>query len=235
METQELLQRAMIDILKSHGLSPTLHNQWVLVDGNLPGISAEIVEVIENPKALSIQLDVRVCISSEKVIVESFAGIGSDIPRAVMNALENFCLNSLHVFLVSFWKQATKDMVTVEQWEIKGQKWKAVIGNFGIRNLGADPITIPDELFPTIKKLIRNTLPSDDLCWMRFFYCNVNRDKVVSQVLFNNLPWELAQDEMLALDWLKSDSYYSIRNFLILQREKNLLDKTLQRFSLKRF
>jgi hypothetical protein len=167
-----------------------------------------------------VQLDVEVALDAEKVIIESFGGTGSTKDKAVATAWENFCRNSFHVFLAAFWERGEDDQVTIEQWDIAGVKWKVIIGNFGIRSFGGLPVTVPPDLFPTIEELIKTLSLPDDCYWVRTFFCNINESETVSEVLVNNSVWETAQDTISKLDWAKEEGYYSVRNFLILQREK---------------
>ena len=213
-----MLQKFLENLLRAHGLDSAAYEDWVVVDGELPGIRASIQDPRLQDGRVLLRLDIEVSFGADDVIVESFAGVGEDREAAVANALRNFCVNALHVFLAAFWGHVEADQVQVESWQINGADWRAVIGNFGCQIAGDDAVDIPGNAFATIEACIKDLPLTGERHWVRSFYCNVGRDETGTEVLLDNEVWEDAQTAVAGLDWPQSDGYYSARNFLILQR-----------------
>lgn len=213
-----MLQQALEALLKGHGLAAAPYEDWVVVDGRLPGIRATVADPRRQEGRVLLRLDVEVALSADEVILESFVGLGEDESAALGNALQNFCVNSFHVFLAAFWNHVETDQVLVEDWQVGGQAWRAVIGNFGCQSAGGAPVQVPDAVFPTLESHIK-ALPLAGAChWMRSFHCNIDGEETCTEVLLDNAPWPEAQAAVAALDWPRTDGYYSARNFLVLQR-----------------
>ncbi len=53
--------------------------------------------------------------------------------------------------------------------------------------------------------------------WLRAFYANINSTNQIAEVLFDNETWSEAEAALRAIPW-PTESFYSIRWFLILQR-----------------
>ncbi len=214
----ESLQQELEELFHAHGLETSDYEGWVLVDGEMPGMAATIVQEWDHESSYSVQLDVEVAYDQDLIIVESFAGIGTSRQEAVKNALENFCRNSYHVFLAACWDQVDEDQVSVEHWDIEGTHWEVFVGNYGVRSFGGPRVDIPEDAFTTVEALLRKLPLEDSLYWLRIFYSNVGNGNVITEVLLNNEVWEEAQTVVSALDWPKRDGFYSVRNFLMMQR-----------------
>ena len=60
---------------------------------------------------------------------------------------------------------------------------------------------------------------------MRTYYGQLNPKEVAykevdCEVLLDNETWEEAQEQLAELDWPQPEGFYSVRNFLILQRQE---------------
>lgn len=213
-----MLQQALEALLEGHGIETVAYKDWITVGGQFPAVRASIHDRREQDGWTLLRLDVEVAVSAEKVIVESFAGRGEGERAAVRNALENFCINSLHVFLAAFWGHIEPDQVEIEGWQVGGGNWRAVVGNVGCQSFGGEAVEIPNDFFPTIESCIKSLALAGDLHWVRSFHCNIGGDDSCTEVLLDNEPWPLAQTAVARLDWPRSEGYYSARNFLVLQR-----------------
>ena len=70
--------------------------------------------------------------------------------------------------------------------------------------------------------LIRSLPGTEDLYWVRLFYCNPGDGAQVTEVLLNNEDWDAAQLAVAALPWERHPWFYSARVFLVLRRAVDL-------------
>jgi Family of unknown function (DUF6348) len=206
-------------LFAAHGVPTTLRGEY-LVPSSAPGpaIRAAFTPVESRPNGASARLDVEFTVSDRYVPVESFAGLGTSAEDAAKSALDNFCRSSLHVALAALYGQVDLDQVAIERWQLSGSQYEAILGNYLNKSFGGVEVRVPEQVFPCLEALIR-ALPGDEaLYWVRMFYCNINANDRVTEVLLNNEEWPEAQTEIAGLPWTPSASYYSIRLFLMLKR-----------------
>jgi hypothetical protein len=217
MDNTTNINEMIAELLRGHGLSVSYYKEWLVCNGTLPGIYGHIVQETQHKDSLTVQLDVQVAVDSDTVIFECFAGIGGDRNKAVQDAIGNFALNSLHPLLSAFYGLSS-DQVTTETWEFGGAIWKATIGNWGLKHWAEPTPSVPEEVFPTIERLIKSQVLINRIHWLRLYYAHMDGQTLSTEVLLDNEPWEAAQDQVAKLDWPISDRFYSARLFLILQR-----------------
>ncbi|MCH7341666.1 DUF6348 family protein [Acinetobacter higginsii] len=191
-----------------------MFDEWIVPHGQLPAIRANWLE-----RETHGRLDVEVMLEDKRIITESFAGIGVG-NEGVLNALQNFSVNSLHVFLAAFWQQNDRTEITIEQWQIAGKTYTAYIGNIGQRSdLNYSP-ALPADFFSSVEQAILQYKPSHDLTWYRVFFCDFKGEQTF-EALAENQDWIQGVDALKRLHWEPSSGYYSVRNFIILKREKD--------------
>lgn len=204
------------ELLTGHSLSIGHYHDWLTLGDGLPGFRASVHNLREaGENFFTLQLDIEVVVEADILIVESCAGWGESPEAALVNGFSNFALYSLHVFLNGFCGQSD-EQVNVEEWEIDNQKWKVVAGNFVIRNFAEQSIEAPESLFAEIELMLRQKGLEPGVHWLRVFYCNVGDGSVECECLLDNETWEEAQDRLQTLDWPKLESFYSVRNFLVM-------------------
>ncbi|MDR2121843.1 MAG: DUF6348 family protein [Flavobacteriaceae bacterium] len=211
MTTLEILA----NILRAHELNILEYKDWILVDEQLPAISASTREYKEYEKGASIRLDITLLLGNKKVIRESFEGIGKDEISATQNAFQNFAANSLYVLLSAFWQVKNEEQTGVEEWDIQGNLWNVYIGNFGCKG----DFNIPHDLFKTIEEQIQKEDLKEDIYWLQFYYANINGKEKIIETLKNNENWPELLNKIKNVDWDDSDKFYSLRNFIILKRK----------------
>lgn len=197
-------------LLEAHGLQCTIKDEWVIPNSELPAIRA-----LWYPGENSGRLDIHVLMEHGVLIEECFAGIGSG-KQGFTDALQNFMINSLHVFLAAFWKKNDPEQVTTETWNISNRSFIAYIGNFGTRGSEGVRAPIPNELFNSIATAVQEEELSGTTHWVRTFFCNVAGDQTF-EALLDNADWPRGLHRMKALSWAKISGYYSVRNFIVLR------------------
>lgn len=208
-------QEILANMLLAHDLPSIEYKDWLLVDEQLPAMRAETFDFKEYENGAGIRLDITLLLASKKTITESYLGIGKNKISAIQNAFQNFVANSFHVFLSAFWQITNDDQIGIEEWEIKGNKWKVYIGNFGCKG----DFNIPENLFKIIEEQIQEENLEEDLYWLRIYYANVNSREIMIETLKNNEVWPEMENKLKTVAWDNSDKFYSLRNFIILKRK----------------
>jgi len=203
-------QAWLLELFKRHGLESTVHNGWVLPDGELPAIHGTW-----HPGETHGQLDIQILVRDGLVIEESFAGLGAgDV--GLSDGLQNFTLNSFHALLSSLWSCHDPDQVEMEEWTIAGQSFKAFIGNVGTRSSNDVLPSIPGNFMSLLEAAIRSEPLEHDLHWFRVYVGQVNGD-FTFEALQDNEPWLNGASALTACDWKPSDGFYSARLFIVLR------------------
>jgi len=91
-----------------------------------------------------------------------------------------------------------QDQVMSEKWSFHGKTYTVFIGNLGTRgSKGVNP-------------------EQNKLSWFRCFFCDVSGNQTF-EALKNNEDWQPGLSALQSLPWLKTNGYYSVRNFLIIK------------------
>lgn len=205
------LAKELSGLFSAHEVPFHVQQGWIVPHGQLPAIRA-----IWFPREDSGVLEVETLLNDQRIINECFAGIGEG-RNGVLDALQNFCVNTFHVLLAAFWDVNDPDQVTVENWNIKGEWYTAYVGNLGTRGSDGVEPHIPDGLLDSVEKIILDTYQDGGTSWYRVFFCNVSGDQTF-EALKDNDVWEAGLSSLKALPWVKVDGYYSVRNFLIVRK-----------------
>ena len=206
----ELIQQ----LFEQHNIPYAMEQDWLVPYQDFTQYPA--IRALWFPYTVNGCLQIEVLHHDSELMIECFAGIGED-NDAITDALQNFCLNSFHVFAVAFWDLPQGDQVTIEQWEIQGVTYQAYLGAMGTRLMSNDEFpTLPENWFDSFSSEIQKESNLDTLAWFRLFIGN-NQGDLTVEVLRNNDVCEEIQKVMRELDWITLDGYYSIRHFMILK------------------
>lgn len=204
-------------LFEQHHIPYTMEQDWLIPYHDFARYPA--IRALWFPYEVNGCLQIEVFHHDSTLMIECFAGVGVG-DAAIADAMQNFCLNSFHVFAVAFWDLPQDDQVTIEQWEIQGITYQVYLGAMGTRLMSADEFpTLPEHWFNHYSAEIQKESNLDTLAWFRLFVGN-NQGKLTIEVLRNNDIWEEAQNAMHQLDWVQTEGYYSIRQFLILVENK---------------
>ncbi|MFX0061603.1 MAG: DUF6348 family protein [Candidatus Hermodarchaeota archaeon] len=204
------------EIFEEHGIQTQIQNDWLIFQNKNIKINGEIVSETKYENFFSVQLDVRLQIDPNKTIIESFGGIGQDKDEAILSAQQNFAVNSFHVFLAAFF-DPNDDHVTKEIWSIRGKKKRVIIGNIGIRGEIPTENNVHVSWFEKFEKKIQMENLEQGIHWIRLYFAQMNNEQLECEVLLDNAHWEKMQKEMAAIDWPKSNNFFSVRIFIIIQ------------------
>jgi len=191
------------------------------VDGLFPGIGAQAFEMERFESSVVVQVDIHILLPNQN-IVESFVGHAPSIEEAVAECFEQFEVNVLHTLIMAFWNNAKKvdNGVGTDIWEINGHRWQAVISNYGYRGtvpLG-EVIEDTDMMYNAIESHIKSLPLDQDVYAFRNVYTNIGDGQTVTESLINNEPDLELESKISNLPWKVLDSYYSVRNFILVMR-----------------
>ena len=208
----ERVAQALAKSFEAHGIECGRHDEWVTPNWELPALRGHW-----HPRENMGRLDIQVLVKAGLTIEESFAGIGSPDDEGFKSAMENFSVNSLHVLLSALWNHDDHSRVNIEQWDIAGLPFTAVVGHLGMR--GTDKVGAPEppaRLFNALHQAICAESLTPELHWFRFYFGNVRGDLTL-EALRDNEPWPPGIDALKSLAWAPTDDFYSARLFLILK------------------
>ena len=211
-----------MQLLEAHDVDVTSENDWIVPNGTLPAIRCVWHEA---PKKQTGRLDVHVLIEQNKMIEESFAGIGAGVP-GLKDGFQNFAINSLHVLLAAFWDVSDNEQVLTEVWKFGSEEYKAFIGNFGIRGTGGGHLGVPENAFSFIENALKKTALSENVHWVRTFFCNIGKERIFESLL-DNKDWRAGEKALKKVNWPESDGYYSVRNFIVLRKTCKIKSNTV--------
>ncbi len=213
MESSEVINSLKL-IFDKHGVNCTVEDDWVIPYGRLPAIRA-----FWYPSEQNGRLDIQVLVENDVLIEECFAGIGAG-SQGYYDALQNFMVNSLHVFLAAFWDLNDSEQVVTERWQVLDESYSVYIGNFGTRSSEQVNFSIPNGLLAEIENTLKKESLHENTHWIRIFFCNVSGEQIF-EALLDNKNWESGVSCLKQISWEKNEGYYSIRNFILLRKLSN--------------
>ncbi|HIC78137.1 MAG TPA: hypothetical protein EYP02_03030 [Sulfurovum sp.] len=215
------IEKQLLEVLGQFDLNLNKIDEYYFVDDKFPGITAQAFEMERFEDSVVVQLDIHVLLP-EQTFVESFVGHSRTIEEAVAETFEQFEVNVLHSLIKAFWDggKQVENGIGTDIWEINGHRWQAVISNYGYRGeLPLDEvIDDTDEMFATTEKAIKSLPLDKDIYAFRTVYTNVGDGKTVTEALINNEAFVALEDSVMNLSWKTIDSYYSVRNLVLLMK-----------------
>lgn len=214
---QPTVAAELVTLFRDHDVEVEIQDETVILTHTPYQMEGRIVREQVQHKTHSVQLDIRFHLNPETMLVESFAGLGSDRVTAIRDSLENLTRSSFHVILRAF-VMPDDEQVTVEDWHFGSVARKVVIGNATFRGSPPNVAGDPSQWFPLLESGIRKTALTPDCHWIRFYYAHLKGLALDCEVLVDNENSASLRELMLAFPWPTSEGFYSARIFLIVQR-----------------
>ncbi|QHT65566.1 hypothetical protein GXP67_02245 [Rhodocytophaga rosea] len=213
---KENINLELLDLLQQHGIQAALVNGQVKVKTHPQLTIDSQVNFQEYPQGVASQLDVLVE-TPDQQIVECFGDIGETKQQARQNNIKNFCRNSFHPLIACFFDYPIQD-INVETWQIDSQTYQVYIGNYGTKSNAGVVKGIPDTLFSQLENYIKQIPFNQSYHWIRW-YIRYNQGVVDPiEFLIDNQPDEGGSKVIEAIQWPRSDGYYSVRQFILLKK-----------------
>lgn len=223
---QKLCLNQLRMVLDSHDIKSKIHFPWLYSSKKAMAFK---FDWLPSSSYSGGQLDVYLKISEDQEIKESFAGHGDDNDSAIINAFENFQINSFHVMIEAFSDYQDPDQVLTEDWAINNENYKAYIGNIGTKATNGDHPGLPESLFNILENAIKNEPLNKKTYAFRFYYGRIDDEDFSQEALINNKDWANGLEAMNQIKWLPCPHFYSARLFIILKKTAVKKDKFLDK------
>lgn len=210
----ETLMRFLEEMFIGHGARAFRSGSWVVVDRGRLFIRAVHFRTGQNTDTLILQTDFVCVTSSGRHIVESFAGIGTDLSSALIDACKSFQDSSFHVLFVTLLGRPC-DHVDRETWCVDGTQREMIFGC--LRSRGKLPHELWPPVFEAIQRQIEAFVLPSGLHWVRYFYAHVPDGPPTIEVLVDNQPCDTLISKATDVPWPSTDAFYSARLFFTIQ------------------
>ena len=162
------------------------------------------------------RLDVGVKFKNGIELYEAFGEIGTDLNDSIRKNMKNFASSSLHVFIDAF--NNSNNYVDKEKWQIGNYTFDVFIGDYNLKSFKDIKIEIPENLHEVIKQSIIQYQLDEQYYFIRFYSAYINSKAMVTEFMINNIRLEKEESILENLNWMVTEDFYSIRNFIILKR-----------------
>jgi hypothetical protein len=211
----------LVSLLEEHDMEVGQTEEYFFVEGLFPGIVAQAFEMEDFGESVVVQVDITLLFPNDSFI-ESFVAQAATAEDAIVNAFEQFESTVLHTFIMAFWAKAKKveNGVGTDVWDINGQKWEAVISNYGYRGFEDFDSIIPeiDTMYDAIKSTIEAYPLTKDIYAIRSVYTNSLNGQQITEGLINNEEFPELEKAVSELAWSRSEKFYSVRNLVLLMK-----------------
>jgi hypothetical protein len=214
----ERLMRFLTGMYEDHGALATWVNHWVRVDGGRLHTRAVWFNLKEGTEDVILQVDFITLTADGRHIVESFAGVGSDVPSALIDAAVAYQDCTFHVLLTTLLKHPCEH-VEYEDRTIGGQRRRLTLGSMRM-HLGRPLQEIEDWWKPALDEFwphLDAISLSPGLHWMRFFYFYAPSMDPTVEVLLDNETHETLEARAAELPWPQTEHFYSVRIFFTVE------------------
>jgi hypothetical protein len=207
------LHQPLITLLAGHGVHARVDGDWLQVEGHSARLQGWIRSIAGAHEKASTQLDVALSPWPGTVIWESFAGVGNTREERIQQALKAFVQNSLHVLLECFLKVDCGDQVDRFEFTNDGVGRHAVHGNA----LSRGKAELKTGWFDALRQLLESHPIPEGTHWIRIFYGQINGRPLPFEILLDNAPWKDATPQAASIPWPKTDGFFSLRMFMVVQ------------------
>ena len=179
---------ALQNALDAHGMHTNPIDQGILISKSGLVLSTSVVRVQSHPSTTMVQLDVRAMSQrlGGKLLIESFAGWGTDESEATEQAFRKFLRASMHVLLaVLVDTKYGADQVEWESWSFERKTWQVCIGPVTLQGVSPDKFVCGEFLDRMKEKLFPHLSLGPH--WGRFFFRTEGHDITVSEFLVDNI------------------------------------------------
>jgi len=222
------INKTLVAMLEKYDMKVEQTDDYFFVDGLFPGIVAQAFEMEDFGTSVVVQVDITM-LFPEQHFVESFVAQAGTVEDAVADAMDQFEVNVFHAFIMAFWEGAKKEEngVGTAVWEINGHRWQGVVSNYGYRGAEEfnDVIDDLDTLYVAIEEQIKAFPAEEDIYAIRTVYTNTSEGEAVVETYINNQDFPALNDAVSNLGWKASDSFYSVRNLVLLMKLKDEIEE----------
>jgi hypothetical protein len=210
----DTLMSFVAEMFTSHGFTAFRSGSWVVIgEGRLFARAAHF-DLRQHPSSLILQTDFVCVTPDEQHIIESFAGIGTDMSSALADACRSFQDSSFHVLLAALLNHPCEH-VDRETWSLADRERALTFG--WLRTRGQFPVDLWPPVFVALQQQFEAYELAPGLHWVRYFYAHIPGDSPTIEVLVDNQPCESLMAGVPAFPWPPSDAFYSARLFFTIR------------------
>lgn len=210
------INKQIAQLIEAHGFKANCSGDKIIADFKDKVEIETWVYPRQNGNLVQTRFDIGVTFDNGQQLFEAFGDIGVDLDDCIQKNIESFSISSLHVFLDAF--NDTNHHVEREKWQIGDVEYHAFIGNYNVKSFAKNTVKIPERLFASLQNSISNYTLTEDYYFIRLFYAHTKKQTLAIEFMLNNNNLENEEERLADLDWMGSEDYYSIRNFIILKR-----------------
>ena len=218
------VNQQLIEVLGQYNINLEKLEDYFFADGFFPGITAQAFEMEDFGESVVVQLDITM-LFPDGHFVESFVAQDVTHEEALAVAFQQFEVNVLHTFITAFWENGTKieNGVGTDVWDINGSRWQVVVSNFGYRGAEEfdDIIDDVNTMYDVIESNIKELPLTENVYAVRTVYTNTSEGEKVPEAYINNEPFPELEEAVSKLGWKEIDSFYSVRNLVLLMKLKD--------------
>lgn len=210
----ELHNEPLAELLRAHGVESRASDGWLLLPEGQRA-RALVWDHSGGADVVMVQLDVVLELWTGRWIVESCAGYGGSRAEAVAVAFDSFAQSSLHPMLVAFLH--TDHEVVRDAWEVDGVTRAVTIGDVAVRGRSPGGTGLSLTWFHALERNIKASSMPEGTHWIRLYHAQHDGNVVASEVLLDNVPWDVMNRAMEGVEFPKGQGFFSIRLFIVLQ------------------
>lgn len=197
------LQKYLLRLFERHDveLGPD-EDGWLVTDDDFPAIRVSWQEGVAGEPG---RLDVDVVLSEERLIEESFVGIGSG-EAGCRDALQTFERNTFHLLLAACWYVTDDRRMRITALEIGVRTWDVFIGPFNIRGASESVAVMPAEAIEVIEATLKRESLTPELHWLRLTHRHAPDDSRC-EALLDNETWTAGTLALDSVAWPDGASY----------------------------
>lgn len=181
---------ALLRLLHSHGLRGRRDgNALVLPGGQRFEACVYPRELTRERTRLQLDLHVHAPALGDRLIVESFAGVGATVEAALTSAFDRLARGSLHVIFAALVDESLGgDQIEWETWGEGDAAWRVCLGPVLALYSPSQGKGIADWLASLRTLFTRGDL-AREAHWVRAFHASRGGQTLGSEVLLDNRPW----------------------------------------------
>ncbi len=215
------VNQQLIEVLGQYDVELEPMEDYLFAKEMFPGITARAFEMEDFGEFVVVQLDITMLFPNGH-FTESFVAQDETHEEALASAFQQFEVNVLHAFITAFWEHGKKveNGVGTDVWDINGSQWQVVVSNYGYRGVEEFDNIIDniDTMFDAIESSIKSLPLTEEIYAVRTVYTNTSDGQKVPEAYINNEPFLELEEAISKLGWRESDSFYSVRNLVLLMR-----------------
>lgn len=202
---------ALASLLTGHGVEAVVLEDMVHLPQ--PGLWASLWMEAAQPGTFLFEL--RATTRGEAVVVDRWAGVGSDVEEGKRDGLLSFCRGTFHVLLAAVWGVLERDQVDHCVWWVDGREWDLYFGPCTMRqSLGVAPLVLPPSMVDRVMDQFQHHLTAGEVHAARLYLAVVN-GQITVEALVDDVPSPKLQEAFQGAGWsLPANGFASLRWFL---------------------